>query len=193
MDLMDQLVKINNDLRVLTILDDFLIIATMISVILTIVFVAYITINYSNILKMSTGKTRTIHGMTLILAIVSGILSLSSTYANFKTIKERKTIDAMIDSIDIGKMQTLNSDVLIIKEDGDSTLNVKLTESNTVKTRDGKTAVIVDTNAIKKKDLTELSPEKSKMETYITVQKTLKEIEKNNTNEHTEESVSNDK
>lgn len=190
MDLVEQLVKINDDLRVLTILDDFLIIATLVSIVLTIIFVAYITINYTSILKMSIGKTKTVHGMTLLLAVISGILSLCSVYANLKTIKERKSIDEIIENVDIGKMQTLDSDVLIMKEDGSSTLNVQLTDSNTVKTRDGKTAVIVDTNAVEIKNLSNLSPEKEKTESYLLVQKTLKELEKVKTNE---ENSTNDK
>lgn len=178
---LEYLIEVDNNLRVLTILDDFLIIATMISTILTIIFVAYITINYHGILRMSTGKTRIIHGMTLILAIVSGILSLTSTYATVKTIRERKKMEDFVENMNSEKKNILENDMIIVEKNSEPILNIKLTESNTYITRNGKTAVIFDTNEIEKVDM---DSNGNKMDTYLTVQKTLKKIEEIGTNEN---------
>lgn len=176
MDYINYLTEINDNLRVLTFLDDFLIIATLCSVLLTIIFVSFITINYKTVLRMSVGKTKIVHGMTLILALISGILSLSSFYSNYKTMKQRKIIDNIIDNINDYKFQNLENDIMMTKKDGDTILNIKLTKSNTIQTKDGKTVILVDTNKIVLKNETNMKPHEEKMETFIQVQKELKKM-----------------
>ena len=177
---LEYLIDVDNNLRVLTILDDFLIIATLISVILTIIFVAFITINYQGILRMSTGKTKVVHGMTLIFAVVSGILSLTSTYATFKTISEREKMEKFVEVLNSDKKNLLKDDIMIVeKNNNEPVINIKMTKSNTFITKSGKTAILVDTNEIEKLDI---DSSEEKINTFLTIQNTLKKIEENGTN-----------